>query len=865
MTRLQDLFPGDGLQDYPGIVADATRAPTTADIYNVGAQWYNVTTGLLYETTGGGVWTLGGNSLATTTTPGIVTLFDTDSFAGATDTTVPTSLTVKTYVDATVIAGAPVATTTTSGIGRLVSDANAVARLASTGAQAYFVQPSNLTAVMSAPGPIGDTTASTAAFTTLSTDGTGTVNLASSGDVIASTTTGSFTVTAGENVTDAISLNATAGGLQILASAATAGEDIVITATGSSVRITATESAVDAVNIESTLGGIKILASGAAAGEDIVVTATGSSIRLTATESATDSINIESTLGGINILSSGAAAGEDINIIATGSSVNLEATENAALAIYLHANGGTSETIRLRADQGTGVDSIDVLSDVGGVTITAGVASADAINIVASDAAGGIDIDSGTAGIAIDTSGAFVLTDTKNAAASIYLRANGGTSETIKIHADQGTGVASLDLLSDVGGITLTGGVASADAINIVASDAAGGIDVDSGTAGMTFDTTGAFVVTDTKNAAAAIYLRANGGTSETVKIHADQGTGVASIDVLSDVGGITLTSGLASGAAINIVASDAAGGIDIDAGTAGFIVDTTGAFSIDGAAASNVTVTGAGVDLTLASTLGSVLVSSTENAALAIKLHANGGTSETIQIHADQGTGVGSVNLLSDVGGLTLRATGLVSDDAINLEAPVGGVDVDAAMQISIVTTETDADSMVLTSGGGIDITATGAAAKDIDVVCTSGSINLTAGESIANAMVLNSSGAAGGIDLTTGGGSIDLSSAGSVTMVAGTDSQAGAACTINKNVFAATFTGFTTAAGATQTFTITNSVITTTSQILLTISNLGANDAQMTVRRVKQLAGSVEVYTINNGALALNGNVVITGWVIG
>jgi len=44
-----------------------------------------------------------------------------------------------------------------------------------------------------------------------------------------------------------------------------------------------------------------------------------------------------------------------------------------------------------------------------------------------------------------------------------------------------------------------------------------------------------------------------------------------------------------------------------------------------------------------------------------------------------------------------------------------------------------------------------------------------------------------------------------------------------------------------------------------------LGANDAQMTCMRVKQLAGSIEVYTKNNGAAALNGNVVITGWVIG
>jgi hypothetical protein len=37
------------------------------------------------------------------------------------------------------------------------------------------------------------------------------------------------------------------------------------------------------------------------------------------------------------------------------------------------------------------------------------------------------------------------------------------------------------------------------------------------------------------------------------------------------------------------------------------------------------------------------------------------------------------------------------------------------------------------------------------------------------------------------------------------------------------------------------------------------------MTIQRVKRLAGSFEVYTKNNGAAALNGNVTITWWLIG
>ena len=90
-------------------------------------------------------------------------------------------------------------------------------------------------------------------------------------------------------------------------------------------------------------------------------------------------------------------------------------------------------------------------------------------------------------------------------------------------------------------------------------------------------------------------------------------------------------------------------------------------------------------------------------------------------------------------------------------------------------------------------------------------------------------------------------------------------ASSTQNFNVVAATFTGFTTAAAASQVFTLTNSLISATSQVFVTAANEGANDAQMSVMRVKRLAGSMEVTLKNNGAAALNGNVTITAWVIG
>jgi len=303
----------------------------------------------------------------------------------------------------------------------------------------------------------------------------------------------------------------------------------------------------------------------------------------------------------------------------------------------------------------------------------------------------------------------------------------------------------------------------------------------------------GSILVSSTENAALAIYLHANGGITETVDIHSDQGTGVSSVNIHSDVGGITIAGGLGTADGVNITANTAGGGIDIDSSTGGFDVLTTGAISLDASLASNLTVTGASVDLTLSSSGGSVVISATESAA-----------------------------------------------DSIKIES----------------------------TAGGIDILASGAAAgEDIDIIATGSSVNITATEAVANAIVLSASNAVGGIDITTGGGSIDLSSAGAVTMVANAASVASptASSTQNFNVGAATFTGFTTASSGTQTFTITNSLVSATSQLFVSIANEGANDARMQIQRVKRLAGSFEVYTINAGAAALNGNVTITWWLIG
>jgi hypothetical protein len=591
-------------------------------------------------------------------------------------------------VAAVAIAGAPSASTTQAGIIELATNSEAVDSLVTDRA----ITPSNIPSIMADPGAIGGTTPAAGTFTDLTADSTGAISLdadaashfavagagvdltleSAAGRVVINgeeaaadavrivsaaggldvDTALLLSLTSSRNNAQAIFINATAGGIDITAAGA-AGEDLDLACTSGSLTITAGEAAADSIVISSATGGMDI-----SVGQDLDITATGAGITIQSTESAADSIKIESTLGGIDILASGAAAGEDIDIIATGSSVNIESTEDAALALYLHANGGTSETIRIRADQGTGVNSIDILSDVGGVTITAGLATADAINIVTSNAAGGIDVDAGTAGFIVDTTGGISL---DAAAASNFtatgafditvsstagsINISGGEAATDAINIDAAAGGLDVDVALQM---NLDSAQAANTAIRINASDVAGGIDIDAGTGGIAIDTTG------------ALSLDSAAASNFTV-------TGAFDLTLNSSAGSIVITGAEAAIDAIDINASDVAGGIDIDAGTGGITIDTTGTLSLDSAGATNLTATGA-FDITIQSTAGSVIVSASESA-------------------------VDALQLLSTAGGIDILASGAAAGEDIDIIA--------TGSSINITSTENVTDAIVITASG--------------------------------------------------------------------------------------------------------------------------------------------------------------------
>lgn len=700
-------FDSAGVDQYtrPLYFAGAKRAPNATDIYPSGTRWEDASTPsdpIIYVTTGAGRWDTEGANVATNTTYGTVKLATLSELqnGNAPDLTyVPSSNDVATVIQGIVVGAVPPANEGQAGIAEIADQTET-----NTGTDdTRIVTPLKLATYVAGGSGAGSFTDLTATGTVTFTGATGALSMTS---------------------TSASTLNVTGAGI-----------DLTLDSAAGQLILTGGEAAVNAVRIQ---------ADDVAGGIDIDAGTGGITI------DTTGAISIDSAATS-NVTVTG--AGADLNLGSVSGSVLVSATENAALAIRLHANGGTSETIQIHSDQGTGVGSIGLLSDVGGLTLRAtGLASNDAINLEA--AAGGIDLDaalqiniatsqsapdsivitSSAGGIDILASGAASGEDidivatgssvnisaTENDAGAITIGTNGGTSERITVTSAQGTNAASIGLTSTAGGITLTAGLATADAINLVTSAAGGGIDVDAGTAGFIVDTTGAISL---DGAAASNFTVTGAGIDLTLSsvsgsIPISAGEAIANaIGLQAAAGGIDVNGALqvnidssqAAADAIRVIASNAGGGIDVDAGTTGIAVDTTGAFSIDGAAASNVTVTGAGIDLTLSSSGGSVLVESTENAALAIRLHANGGTSETIQLHADQGTGVASVGLLSDVGGITVRSTGLASADAINLEAAAGGIDADAALQINIASSQAASTAIQLTASdaaGGITCT---------------------------------------------------------------------------------------------------------------------------------------------------------------
>jgi hypothetical protein len=300
-----------------------------------------------------------------------------------------------------------------------------------------------------------------------------------------------------------------------------------------------------------------------------------------------------------------------------------------------------------------------------------------------------------------------------------------------------GTGVfASVDITGagtvlDVAvGDTTLGGLLSVAGDAVFASDltvngdfaANGNFDIASANA-FSFETTA--------NVAPAILLQTNGGTLETIQIQSEQGTSDRSIYLTSTNGDIRVeTVNSTDAASINLVAN-------------------AGGFSINGVVTSAINVVGAGEDIQLNATGGSIAMTATESTAGAVTISASG---------------VAGTLLLEGAGGATIQAT----NNAIAIQSGTGAINIGTSAAANTITVGngTGASSVVVNCGTGALNIGANAIAHAISIGNNTGatSVSIQGGTGAAGAINIGST--ANAVPITIG----NSTGATAVTIACGT-----------------------------------------------------------------------------------------------
>jgi len=319
-----------------------------------------------------------------------------------------------------------------------------------------------------------------------------------------------------------------------------------------------------------------------------------------------------------------------------------------------------------------------------GITITSSeAAAADAIDLHASAADGGITMQAGTGGILIGNQADCTTIDVGDIAptASRTITVGGGTvvtasvTDTVDIGPDGATTNADSVKTVNING----GGVTTGQVLTNVATGT-----ITSGTHTVAIQTGNA--------AAGTVATNISTGTgTKTVNVgNADAGTTV-------NIDGVTnISDSINANTKINTGTST--GSVTIGNSAAGAIaIDTAAGISIDGATASNFTVTGA-ADLTLTSTAGSIPITAGEADAAAIALQAASGGLDIDTGLAIIADAAGNIELNSSAG------TILIGNDDVDQNASFA---TDGERTVTVGSTN-GAAALVLQAGTG-EITMTG------------------------------------------------------------------------------------------------------------------------------------------------------------
>jgi hypothetical protein len=601
---------------------------------------------------------------ATTLIEGVVLITDNSS-----------PVATKLYVDNIAIAGAPAWSETVSGIGQLSTNAEAIGGTNDDTA----MTPLKVAAALVASLPI---TGGAGSFTTLAASGL--TSLSASATIL---TAGTALNLGSDNSGDAVNLGVgtvaraigignSAAAHVITIGSVTGASQVVINSGTAGIQMASTGAGDITINSDDTLlldaDGVLELNSSAGVigiGNDAdafdINVGTGAAARV---------ITVGNNTGATQLVLEAGSGGLDIGTAASAQSITI-GNNTGATAIVMEVGTGNfsldgvaGSTYAIGSATTSGTITIGGTAQTGalGLGVSSGIMTT---NLATGDGAKTLNIATGVSGntvnlaTGINTSAQVVNVSSGASAANstVNILSGIGTAGTQTLNVLTGTRAGALNLATGAAAHVIAVGSASAGAVTV---DTAAGISLGAATAS-DFSVSGALADLTIQSSAGRVIVKG-------------EEAAVSAVELVSAAGGISASSALqlslisseaAVANSVRIQASAADGGIDMDSGTGGIAIDSTGAISLQAAAASDFSTSGAGIDLSLTSAAGRVIVTAGEDAADAIYLHADAGTGEKIRIHSDQGTGADSVELESDVGGITLTS-GLASASAINLTA---------------------------------------------------------------------------------------------------------------------------------------------------------------------------------------------------
>jgi hypothetical protein len=491
------------------------------------------------------------------------------------------------------------------------------------------------------------------------------------------------------------------------------GQDITITAGDSLIIIADAVSYTVTDHFLTATGDI-----GLTAGDSFIVTADGIYLR----GDSSSSIDME-PLGAINITS---AVDQDVNITSSGTTADVNIT--AAGDIIFTATGDsivfTANIIDYNLTETFDVDaSTSIELDGAG-------ASASAIKLDASNAAGGIDLDSGTGGFALDTTGNMINT----------------ISGDITFTGDTYT----IDILGALDIDTNSGFAINDDSGALLTATTAGRVDLDSA-AGQIVD-----IASDTEvQINGGVLLDLDGTTTTMDSTTLDINTGSFDLDVTS--GNIAMNTGTTGDIILTSVG-------DIDLIASGDTISLT-SYTVDGNF-TNIDLDASGL-VSIYGGAGNSFITIASATASTITLDANGTGADIILNATDdlQLNSGGTADILLDAGANEADITATL----IDINGGTGGLDVDVTSGPIGLTTVSSGD-ITLTSAGDIDLIASGdtilLSSYTLDVNATTVDWKSTGISTIDSVGLLTLAGDAG-ITLSENSGSlISMGSTGAISL---------------------------------------------------------------------------------------------------